>query len=64
MATIDLTTGGAKLLRLRTSLATGMPHSGIGNRVFAGGGRVCARGLTGMSEQSDGDRVSAAGEAM
>jgi hypothetical protein len=41
-----------------------MPHSGIGNRVFAGGGRVCARGLTGMSEQSDGDRVSAAGEAM
>lgn len=64
MATIDLMTDGAYRLRLRTSLATGMPQSGIGNRVFAGGGRVCARGLTGMGEQSDGDRVCAAGEAM
>ena len=64
MAMIGISTGGATLLRLRTSLATGMPQSGIGNRVFAGGGRVCARGLTGMGEQSDGDRVCAAGEAM
>jgi len=64
MAMIGISTGGATLLRLRTSLATGMPQSGIGNRVCAGGGRVCARGLTGMGEQSDGDRVSAAGEAM
>ena len=64
MAMIDTTTGGATSLRLRASLATGMPQSGTSNRVFAGGGRVCARGLTGIGEQSDGDRVSAAGEAM
>ena len=64
MAIIGTTTGGANRLRLRAFLATGMPQSGIGNRVFAGDGRVCARGLTGMGEQSDDDRVSAAGEAM
>ena len=64
MAMTSMTTGGASLLRLRTSLATGMPRSGIGNRVFAGGGRVHARGLTGMGEQCEGGRVSAAGEAM
>ena len=64
MAMIGISTGGATLLRLRTSLATGMPRSGIGTHVFAGGGRVCARGMTGMSEQCDGVRVSAAGEAM
>ena len=64
MATIDLMTDGAYRLRLRASLATGMPRSGIGNHVFAGGGRVGSRGMTGMSEQCDGVRVSAAGEAM
>jgi hypothetical protein len=64
MAMTSMTTGGAPLLRLRTSLATGMPQSGAGNHAFAGGGSVCARVLTGMSEQDDGDRVSAAGEAM
>lgn len=64
MAMPSMTTGGATLLRLRTSLATGMSQSGIGNRVFAGGGRVQPRGLTGMGEQCDGGRVSAAGEAM
>ena len=64
MAMTSMTTGGANRLRLRTSLATGMPQSGIGSHVFADGGRVCARGRTGMSERSDGDRVSAAGEAM
>jgi hypothetical protein len=41
-----------------------MPRSGIGTHVFAGGGRVGSRGMTGMSEQCDGVRVSAAGEAM
>jgi hypothetical protein len=60
----SMTTGGASLLRLRASLATGMRKSGIGNRVFAGGGRVQPRGLTGMGEQCDGGRVSTAGEAM
>jgi len=64
MAIIGTTTGGANRLRLRTSLATEMPQSGIGNHAFAGGRRVCARGLAGMSEQDDGDRVSVAGEAM
>ena len=64
MAMTSMTTGGASLLRLRASLATGMPRSGIGNRVFAGGGSACVRGLTGMGEQCDGGRVSAAGEAM
>jgi hypothetical protein len=64
MAMTSMTTGGATLLRLRTSLATGMPRSGAGNRAFTGGGSGCARGLTGMSEQDDGERVSAAGEAM
>jgi hypothetical protein len=64
MAMIGITTGGANLLRLRTSLATGMPQSGMGNRVFADGEGVCSRGLAGVSEQDDGDRVSAAGEAM
>ena len=64
MAMTSMTTGGANRLRLRTSLATGVPQSGIGNHAFAGGGRVCARGLAGMSEQDDGDRVSAVGDAM
>jgi hypothetical protein len=64
MAMIGMTTGGASLLRLRTSPAKGMPRSGAGNHAFAGGGRVCARRLTGMSGQCNGGRVSAAGEAM
>jgi hypothetical protein len=64
MAIIGTTTGGANRLRLRTFLATEMARSGAGDRVLADGGRVCARGRIRISEQDDGDRISAAGEAM